>query len=354
MALLVPTVRDLDRPSALAPTGRPGSGTAAPSGPVALPPGCRLTAWLDVEGAGEAQRLALVKGGWGRADRILKLYRPYTGPAVAVRAAWPEAEHVVRLHRSDVFDGRVFEIMDDVGDPLGGDRRARRTTLRDVLAAHPGGLAEDVVVDVVRQLGEALAALGRAKLAHLDMRPENVLVARRPDGGFDVTLADLGSSVALARPVMWVPQAPASAYAAPEVLLPGIATAATDWWSLGILAAELAAGGHPLAREDIRNIKLQLHDDNLPVPAGLPGRVAALVAGLTVHRDIRWGAAEVAAWADGGSPAVPGRRPAPGVPPSRSRARTSTTSSRSWCGCSRRATTPPPSSSDRTRTAGTS
>ena len=58
-----------------------------------------------------------------------------------------------------------------------------------------------------------------------------------------------------------------------------------------------------------------MYDDAVPSPDPLPSRVAALVAGLIVHRDGRWGAAEVAAWAAGASPAPPTRRPEPARPP---------------------------------------
>ena len=330
MALLVPTDRDPARPAALAPTTPPGvlREPAAPPGPARLPDGCELVAWLAVDGAGEMEHVALVRHSrlwpgkvWAK-DRIVKLYRPGLGPVDGVHPAWRgigEDHHVVVLHKAGVVDGRVFEIMDDAGDPLDGQAdpgAARRRTLRDVIAEHPTGLPEDVVVHIVGQLGMALAALGAAGLAHLDLRPDNVLVGARPDeSGPEVSVIDLGLAHVLDASRPWDVARPFSAYHAPELLLAKMVTAATDWWSLGLVAAELAAGGHSLLGQDERNVRLQLTKRNLDHPEGLSARVRELVDGLlVVDADDRWQAAEVARWAEGTRQAPP--RQAPPPPPS--------------------------------------
>lgn len=309
MTVLVPTDRDSDRPAELAPTERPDVPAAGdvPASSSRLPDGYQLQCWLEVSGAGEIDRVGLVRHGrvW-RKVRILKLYRPGIELDPAVHRAWRSISgqdtHVVRLHDHGTIDGRAFEVMDDVGDRVGGDfapPTARRTTLRDLLAEHPDGLPEDVAVDLVRQLGVAVATLGRAGLAHLDLRPDNVLVAQREEGaGWDATLVDFGLAVPVTADGVWDVARSFSAYHAPELLLAKTVTALTDWWSLGILAAQLVAGGHPLLGMDQRNVQLRLAGDDIPAPDRLPDRFWPLVRGL-VTPGARWSAAEVADWAAG-------------------------------------------------------
>jgi tRNA A-37 threonylcarbamoyl transferase component Bud32 len=308
MAVLVPTGRDPDRPAALAPTQRPDGPDAAdmPSSS-RLPDGYHLVCWLDVSGASEIDRVASVRRRRLGKPRILKLYRLGIELDPAVHRAWRSISgvdtHVVRLRDAGTVGGRAFEVMDDVGDRVGGDfapPTARRMTLRDLLADHPGGLPEAEVVDLVRQLGSALDVLGQARLAHLDLRPDNVLVTRRADEtrGWHATLVDFGLAVPVLADVTWDVARPSSAYLAPELLLAKTVTAATDWWSLGILAAELATGDHPLLGLDQRTVQYRLAGDDIPVPDGLPDRLVPLVQGL-VAAGARWGAAEVADWAAG-------------------------------------------------------
>lgn len=337
MARLVPTVRDPDRfgpeYTALVPTRRPpavGTGPAGdePSATLAALPeelsGYQLECWLDVGSAGEVERVGLVHKSLSRTRRIVKIYRPGAEAGSRVHDAWRAITHrgVVALHDAGMAAGRRYEVMDDVGDRVGGPDAplsARRMTLRDLLVEHPGGLEPAQVEDLVRQLSEAIAAIGRARLAHLDVRPENVLVTRRvprPDDDgprWVATLIDFGLGVHLIQDTMWDVAHPSfSAYTAPELLSSSV-SAATDWWSLGIIAAELATGGHPLLGLDPRNVTRQLAIVNFPPPDGLTDHLRALYDGLTAPAEVRWGAEHVAAWTQGTMPAAPPRasRPAP-------------------------------------------
>ncbi|MEU0792281.1 protein kinase [Amycolatopsis sp. NPDC005961] len=329
MTALTPTVRDAGRPAALRPTTRPESEPEgrAPADPVELPKDCELRHWIDVEGAGEVERVALV--GHGRKskapDRILKLYKPGRGPVDGVHKAWrgitDKAPNVVRLHTSGEVAGRTFEIMDDRGARVGGSgapESARRTTLRDVLADHPGGLTDDAVADVVGQLAGALEALGRVSLAHLDLRPENVLVSPRESGtGWEVTVVDFGLAQPLDKGVTWEVSRPLTPYTAPELLSASV-SAETDWWSLGMITAELSTGRHPFGDLSEPNIRRQLATWNVPEPAGLAARVAPLFRGLTTRDHYhRWGAEQVRSWIAQEPTSAPPPEPALSVRPFR-------------------------------------
>jgi eukaryotic-like serine/threonine-protein kinase len=329
MARLDPTVRDPDRPALLAPTLSPATGSprpapdGSPPAAPALPEGYELDCWLDVEGAGQVAGVARAHRLLRRTPRIVKLYRPSAEARAGVHEAWRamQGRHpshpsvVVRLHEAGSVAGHEYEVMDEAGDRVGGEaapRSARRLTLRDVIAEHPQGIRADLLDDVVKQLASALTALGQAGLVHRDVRPENVLVTSRgPGSGWKLTLVDLGMAVRLIDPVVYGVTRRFTPYTAPE-LLSGSVSAPTDWWSLGVLAAELAAGGHPLVGLDPETIERQLATGHVVPPRGLPERVAALHAGLTAREPAdRWGATQVTAWLGGDDPDLPPQRDVP-------------------------------------------
>ena len=327
MGALVPTDPDPDRilaGAALVPTVPPSLDEPRPEPRVAAAPldelprelsAYRLEGWLDVPGAAQVDRLALVRKGDSRL--IVKFYRPGAGPAPAVGTAWRSIRHpvVVRLYDFGEVSGRRYEVMDRVGHPLGGPDApgdSRRYTLRDLLTDHGGTLPEPLVVDLVRQLAGALDACGQAKLAHLDVRPDNVLLTRMPDVDdaaptWVATLVDFGSAVHLQFPEVNVEPRAATAYAARELVLVNRVTAAGDWWSLGMLAAELS-GGHPLIGADPALIREEaLHPE--PAPSELPARIRLLYGGLVTDERIRWDAAKVAEWATGAPMDAPADAP---------------------------------------------
>lgn len=137
------------------------------------------------------------------------------------------------------------------------------------------GLPPWTLLEIARQLAALLAALAEAPggaLAHLDLKPDNVLVAL-DEGGPTVGLIDLGS----ARPPAGA-RGLAQAWAAPELRLAKdqalpLATAA-DIWSLGLLLHTGITGRHPVDPEG------DPPSDPLPLPDlwRLPAALQPLVA----------------------------------------------------------------------------
>lgn len=107
-------------------------------------------------------------------------------------------------------------------------------TLREMLRAGP--VAEAVVVPVLRQVAEILEAAHEAGVLHLDLKPENIVVADRPGREPIVSVVDFGIAEidgAGDRLRGWTPQ-----YRAPE-LAGGTPTAASDLYALARVAREL-------------------------------------------------------------------------------------------------------------------
>ena len=128
----------------------------------------------------------------------------------------------------------------------------RGTTLREI-AKRPSDI--DTVVDIGRQIAEALAVAHAAGITHRDIKPENIMV--REDGY--VKVLDFGLA-RLIRPSSLDSNdtqtmgntTPGTVlgtirYMSPEQANGHVASMATDVFSLGLVLYELAAGRHAFA-----------------------------------------------------------------------------------------------------------
>lgn len=94
--------------------------------------------------------------------------------------------HIVACHQAGIApDGRPFLVMEFVDGP----------DLKKHVAAQ-GPLPPAEAARLVAEVAEGLRHAHAQGIIHRDVKPENVLLARRPDGGVIAKLADLG----LARP----------------------------------------------------------------------------------------------------------------------------------------------------------
>ena len=102
-----------------------------------------------------------------------------------------------------------------------------------------GGISVRAAQEYLRQLLDALTALGRGGIVHCDVKPDNVLISRSGTTPA-LTLIDFGSACFVGTsPYTYIQS---RSYRAPEVILGLQATCAIDMWSLGCVAAELLLG----------------------------------------------------------------------------------------------------------------
>jgi serine/threonine-protein kinase len=151
------------------------------------------------------------------------------------------------------------------------------TSLAGLLAGGP--LEPASAMDLVAQAAAGLHAAHLAGLVHRDIKPGNLLLG--PGGQVKITdfgVAHAAGSAPLTRPGMLIGT---PGYLAPERVAGGAGTPASDLYSLGIVAWECLAGVPPFSGMAIE--VAFAHRDCLlpPLPAGVPGEVAALVAELT-------------------------------------------------------------------------
>lgn len=225
---------------------------------------------------------------------VLKLYHFGLSPRLEVlerlsevAGRYPRVFTAIRERGVDAVSGRFFEFQEFVP---GG-------TVRDILDA--GSLPEAAVQRLVEQARTALSALHQVQILHLDLKPANLLV--RTSEPLTIALTDFGIATLLDPEVSkkFTQVKGTSLYQSPESLS-GTFSAASDWWSLGMMVLEALAGKHPFADLHPQVIFYHLSTRNIVVPASVSGRWGTLVKGLLTRDPTRrWGEIEVGGWLNG-------------------------------------------------------
>jgi serine/threonine-protein kinase len=257
--------------------------------------------------------LKVLHGPWAADEGYRERFRREA--RIAARLNEP---HVVPIHRYGEIDGQLFLDMRLVeGEDLAA------------LLRRAGRLAPARAVDVVGQVARALDAAHAGGLVHRDVKPSNVLLVARADGG-DLAgsgpgedfcyLADFG----IARPTQQSGTAltgtgnavGSTEYMAPERFGSGPLDGRADVYSLACVLFETLTGRRPFAGDDaLALMAAHLHQLPPPPSALVPGVPPALdgvvLRGLAKDPAQRWpragemAAAARAALAQSGVP-VPG------------------------------------------------
>ena len=241
----------------------------------------RLEALIGASGTGEVYRACHTHTGQPMALRLLAAFMHHSSE---LRAAFhQEAQlaavlnhpHIVQVYASGEWRDHGYLVMEYVA---GG-------SLASLLARIAGrALALPLALDLARQCAAGLAYAQRYGVAHGDLRPRNLLLARDMSGAGrlvlkigDFGLARLGVEMlavgGLAAPPL---------YLAPEQCLGSPPDARSDIYGLGLVLYEMLAGrpAFPAATyaEAVRRQQAQPAPALREVRPGLPASVADLVA----------------------------------------------------------------------------
>jgi serine/threonine-protein kinase len=251
---------------------------------------------------------------WQATDQLLdrqvaaKLVKPEFATDATFRqrlhAEARAAAAVRNPHVVDIYD--VGEAADDGDQPvpfivmelLGG------TSLADLLTAGP--IAVSTTIDLLTQVGEALSTAHSGGVVHRDIKPANLVL----DSTGRVTVLDFGiaraaDSAALTATGMMLGTA---RYISPEQVSGRPATAASDVYSLGVVAFQCLAGRPPFdAGSDVATALAHRDEPPPALPADLPSGLTDLVSAcLAKSPEDRPSAEHVAATAAALAPAAVG------------------------------------------------
>jgi eukaryotic-like serine/threonine-protein kinase len=201
----------------------------------------------------------------------------HLGNAEALTRFRAEAQHAGGLSHENI--ARVY----DYGEPASPQppflvmELVDGPSLAGALAA--GALDPARGLDIVAQTASGLHAAHLAGLVHRDIKPANLLLA--PDGlvkitDFGIAQATDATAVTGTGQLLGTP-----GYLAPERVMGAPATAASDLYSLGIVAYECLTGAPPYTGPALAVALAHWERPLPPLPAQLPEAVTALVLELT-------------------------------------------------------------------------
>jgi serine/threonine-protein kinase len=207
----------------------------------------------DLVGAIVADRYRVVsrlgEGGMGQvylAEHVrmkrksaIKIMRPaLVGDADALQRFSREAENASKILHPNVAaifdfgeaaDGTVYLAMEYV------DGESLAATLRREHALHP-----DVAADIIGQAADALQAAHDLGILHRDLKPDNLMLARRPDGTYLVKLVDFGIARTMDRGTQQVTRTGFAVgtpeYMSPEQLSGDTLDSRSDLYALALVA----------------------------------------------------------------------------------------------------------------------
>lgn len=234
-----------------------------PDAPAALEAGIQLGPWRLAEligrgGMGEVYAARRADGAY-ELDAAIKILKRGLDTDALVRRFLRERRilaqlahpHIARLlDAGTTADGRPYLVMERVhGEPITDYCSQRALPLRDILA-------------LVGTICAAVQAAHRALIVHRDLKPSNVLVTAQDqvkllDFGIAKLLDDDDPETTLtATGALTLALTPS--YAAPEQILGGVVTTATDVYALGVILYLLLVGRLPHAREGRSAVVLAL------------------------------------------------------------------------------------------------
>jgi tRNA A-37 threonylcarbamoyl transferase component Bud32 len=215
-----------------------------------------------------------------RAVAVKVLKTEYADDALFRQRFETEARHAAALHHPGI--AAVFDYGEASLDD--GSATPRPYLVMELVEGQPlsallrpsAPLDPAVAQDLLAQAAEALGVAHTGGIVHRDVKPANLLVT--PDRRVKVTdfgIARAAEGMALTRTgeVMGTP-----AYISPEQAEGGTATAASDVYSLGVVAFECLAGRRPfVADSPVATAIAHLRDPVPELPGSIPADLARVV-----------------------------------------------------------------------------
>ncbi|MEN6585821.1 MAG: serine/threonine-protein kinase [Sulfuricella sp.] len=241
----------------------------------------------DFPAGGSEADLLLVESQQTGERLVAKLYRKGIQPdsELLARLSRNPAGHVVRLVAHGLSDGYAYELMEYF--PHG--------SLRQLLDSGPQ--PREQLRRMVAEMAAGVSEIQAQRILHRDLKPENFLV--RATDPLQLALTDFGIASLRQATQHFTTLARSVKYAAPEALT-GVLDEKADWWSLGMVVLEAAAGRHPFDGLSDQVINHHLATRPVDVSGVFDDDLRKLCRGLLLRDPKRrWSGAEVARWLAG-------------------------------------------------------
>ena len=227
------------------------------------------------------------------ARRFCTLYRHGAEPDPAVHEILRRLprDHVPELVATGRFQERPYEVTELIP---GG-------TLRETGVFAARNL--DALRRIVEELGGALANFAEVGLRHRDIRPGTVVVRQREP--IELIVTDFGSARLSDFDLESVAPLEVTRYSAPESIV-GAVSAASDWWSLGMIVLEQASAGACFEGVNEKAFLIHLVTRGVELPTDLEPELRPLLRGLLTRDPLkRWCWPQVRSWLAGKSVEAP-------------------------------------------------
>jgi eukaryotic-like serine/threonine-protein kinase len=191
-----------------------------------------------------------------------------------------EAQTVGKLRHPNVVDVADFgEAAPGAGLYLAMELLEGQS-LAERIEAH-GPLTPPEAVAVAVEIARGLSAAHAAGIVHHDIKPENIFLARGPEGGIVPKLLDFGISKQQAEdPAASTNGQPIGtpAYMSPEQALGELdIDKRTDIWSLGVVLYEVLSGKHPFVAPNYQALMTRIAEEPFAPLDAVPTAVRAIV-----------------------------------------------------------------------------
>ncbi|KTD47814.1 AAA domain-containing protein [Legionella quateirensis] len=222
----------------------------------------------------------------------LTLYFPEMQPDSSIYEVLKKLpkDYISEILSHGEWEGRQYEITDLNSNP----------NLLDLLSS---SVDLEVIRQVVKSIGKILHAISEHGLRHGDLRPENIIITHRDPislilRGFQYSFV---SNFEMDRNT----QPTSVFYTAPEVIAGGC-SAASDWWSLGILILQLITNGQYFNGINEKAFRIHVVTRGISLPKGLDPQINLLLRGLLAQDpDKRWQWIQLQKWLAGEDLEVP-------------------------------------------------